>query len=331
MSWAVKIMSVTHVKSIDGADRVELAIINNGYPCVVAKGQFKEGSLVVYIPVDSLLPPVLLEQMGLTGRLSGSRKNRVKAVRLRKQLSIGLLLEAPSDLVEGDECAERFGITQWEEPIPVALTGVMRKRPKGYLKYDVSNINGEKEPFIEGEEVVVHSKMHGTNFAAAIIDGSFHVCSRNMSLEQSEGNFYWQVAVQENIEEKLRSLGQEDVWLHGEALPCQDLRYGLTKPTLYIFDIRDQNRFLNYDEQKIFIEKLNLKSAPLLYRGPYSRSMLAQYDGSFECISGKKLHVEEGVVIKPVIERRTVKGDYRVIFKYINPQYLLRSDGTEGH
>lgn len=75
-----------------GADRLELAEIGL-YKAVVGKGQFQDGEEVFYIPEQAVLPDWLIEEMGLTGKLSGKQANRVKAVRLRGILSQGLVLK----------------------------------------------------------------------------------------------------------------------------------------------------------------------------------------------------------------------------------------------
>ncbi|MGQ5640103.1 MULTISPECIES: hypothetical protein [unclassified Streptomyces] len=61
----------------------------------------------VHIPEQSVLPPGLIEELGLTGRLAGGGRraaggeaNRVKSVRLRGELSQGIVCRprAPADV-----------------------------------------------------------------------------------------------------------------------------------------------------------------------------------------------------------------------------------------
>ena len=61
------------------AERLEVARVK-GFTCVVGKGLFKDKELAAYIPEQAMVPPDILEELGLTGRLSGAGKNRVKAV-----------------------------------------------------------------------------------------------------------------------------------------------------------------------------------------------------------------------------------------------------------
>ncbi|MFD0850638.1 RNA ligase (ATP), partial [Actinomadura adrarensis] len=72
------------------ADALELAQVGL-YRAVVGKGQFQSGDWALYIPEGSVLPDELIAELGLDGKLAGSKKNRVKAVRLRGELSQGIV------------------------------------------------------------------------------------------------------------------------------------------------------------------------------------------------------------------------------------------------
>jgi len=79
------IQKVEFVKPIDGADRIEVVGIK-GWECVTAKGDFKPGDMVIYFEVDSiLLDHPLFEFMR-------PRKFKVKIIKLRGQISMGLVM-----------------------------------------------------------------------------------------------------------------------------------------------------------------------------------------------------------------------------------------------
>ena len=48
-------------------------------------------------------------------------------------------------------------------------------------------------------------------------DGVFGVCSRNLDLEETEGNTFWKVARELKLEEKLRENGQ-NLAIQGELI-----------------------------------------------------------------------------------------------------------------
>ena len=63
------------------------------------------------------------------------------------------------------------------------------------------------------------------------------------------------------------------------------------------------------------------KLVPQIYVGPYSKEVVEQYTDGTNIEGG--FNVREGVVIKPVIERRDDELG-RVILKSVSEKYLLR-------
>lgn len=118
------------------ADALELAQVGL-YRAVVAKGVYRTGETAVYIPEQSVLPEELIEELGLTGRLAGSRSDRVKAVRLRGELSQGIVclpkalagVDLARAAADGTDFAERLGITKWVPPIPPTMDGEVEPAP----------------------------------------------------------------------------------------------------------------------------------------------------------------------------------------------------------
>jgi RNA ligase (TIGR02306 family) len=95
------IQKVIGVRSIEGADRVEVCQIQ-GYECVVAKkDNFKVGDLVVYVECDSILPDKPeFEFLRET-------KFRIKIRKMRGQVSQGIvfpltILQPYGTIVEQD-------------------------------------------------------------------------------------------------------------------------------------------------------------------------------------------------------------------------------------
>lgn len=194
--------------------------------------------------------------------------------------------------------------------------------------------------------VVEHCVVHNSHCAFGLVGGEFVVSSRNIPLKESDTNIYWKVARKYDIETKLRSVTGRvqwsipregsDLWIHGEIFgPIQDLNYGEKEATLAIFDARtvyenNENIWWDYDPLKDLCKRLDLRMVPELYRGPCNILTIKCHSEGQETWSGRSLHIREGCVIKPVIERRSARGD-RVLLKIINPAYLLRKGGTELH
>lgn len=148
------------------ADMIELCQIGD-YLSIVKKGDFKEGQPVAYIPEQSIVPELLLEEMGLKGKLSGKAKNRVKAVKLRGTLSQGLVYAKPGGYSEEDvgrDVAEELGILKWSPILPAHLRG--KAKGMAYditVNYDIENIKKWNRHIEEGDLVVITEKIHGTN------------------------------------------------------------------------------------------------------------------------------------------------------------------------
>ena len=151
-----------------GADALELAVIG-GFRSIVKKGQFTTGDTAIYIPETSIVPDDVIEDMGLTGRLAGSKKNRVKAIRLRGVISQGVVYDnrvsgrvPDSMMVLGADVSECLGVTKYTPAIPTELAGQIEPRMGATVDFDVENLKRGDNPFVVGESVVVTEKIHGT-------------------------------------------------------------------------------------------------------------------------------------------------------------------------
>jgi RNA ligase (TIGR02306 family) len=144
------------------ADRLELARVGE-YRSIVGKDSFHTGDLVAYIPEQSVVPDPLIEEMGLTGRLAGSQANRVKAVRLRGILSQGLCLATRNGWSEGQDVTEELGVIKYEPPIPAHMSGwVYGAGTDRTVRFDVENWKRYPDVIVDGEQVVMTEKIHGT-------------------------------------------------------------------------------------------------------------------------------------------------------------------------
>jgi RNA ligase (TIGR02306 family) len=317
------------------ADLIELAKVDD-YRCVVKKGEFKTGDLVAYIPEASLVPAPLLAELGLTGRLAGPEKNRVKAVKLRGEVSQGLVYPAKPHWKEGDDVTEELGIVKWIPPIPVHLAGELAPAPEGWHGYtDIENIKRYPDVLKPGEEVIATEKVHGTCTLLGLLGGARAISSKGYGaggkvIKDDEKNLYWRMARKFNLFEKIEGLG--NVMLFGETFGAgvQDLGYGMQKgePSYFAFDMSIAGRYLDYDDFVKICTERDIPMAHVLYRGPFGPECLALTKGK-ETISGKEVHMREGIVIRPIKER--YEHDIgRVILKSVNEEYLLRGgEATE--
>ncbi|QKW05675.1 RNA ligase (ATP) [Streptomyces sp. NA04227] len=335
------------------ADALELAQVGL-YRAVVAKGAFRTGEFALYIPEQAVLPQELIAELGLTGRLAGGKADRVKAVRLRGELSQGLVCRpaalADHDLAraadEGTDFAGPLGITKWVPPVPTTMNGDVEAAPDLLPWVDVENLHRYPDIFEPGEPVVLTEKLHGT---ACLLtyhaeDGTYQVSSKgfgakSLALKEDARNLYWRAVrghgVPEVAAQLAKELGARRVGLFGEVYGAgvQDLTYGADgrRETLgyAVFDVSAE-----IDGQVHWLDAAalldgRLPLVPRLFEGPYDLDEVLSVATGQETVSGRGLHLREGVVIRPVAERYSPVTGGRAIAKAVSPAYLTRKGGTE--
>jgi RNA ligase (TIGR02306 family) len=173
---SVNILPVRELKPIEKAERLELALFE-GWECVVAKGSLQVGDLVVYFPIDSLLPMELENRIFGTDAKIRLNGKKVKTVKIRGVYSQGLAVPV-SKLPElegkkaGDDVTELLGVTKWEVPeddMPAGLNVSGRKPShkelnRNFEKYtNLEHLRKHYAWFTPGEPVVATEKLHGTS------------------------------------------------------------------------------------------------------------------------------------------------------------------------
>ena len=337
------------------ADALELAQVGL-YRAVVAKGAFRTGETAVYIPEQSVLPAGLIEELGLTGRLAGSNADRVRAVRLRGELSQGIVCRpkalADVDLaraaLDGTDFAERLGIVKWVPPIPPTMDGDVEAAPDLLPWVDIENIQRFPGIFEPGEAVVLTEKLHGsacllTCFAeeegSRVQVSSKGFGAKSLALKEDPRNLYWRAVRAHGVPEAAarlaERLGARRVGIFGEVYGAgvQDLTYGADgrRETLgyAVFDVSAEIdgtvRWL--DAAELLDGELPL--VPRLYEGPYDVERVLEVASGRETVSGREMHLREGVVIRPATERYSAVTGGRAIAKAVSPAYLTRKGGTE--
>ncbi|RRQ78662.1 RNA ligase (ATP) [Streptomyces griseofuscus] len=334
------------------ADALELAQVGL-YRAVVAKGAFRSGEVALYIPEQAVLPDELIEELGLTGRLAGSAANRVRAVRLRGELSQGLVCRPKAldgvDLAAaaalGTDFAERLGITKWVPPIPPTMNGEVEPASELLPWVDIENIQRHPDIFAPGEPVVLTEKLHGSACLLTYVADEVRVYvsskgfgARSLALKEDPRNLYWRAVHAHGVPEVAarlaERLGARRIGVFGEVYGAgvQDLTYGADgrRETLgyAVFDVSAEIegtvRWLD-----TAVLDGGLPVVPRLYEGPYDIDRVLSVASGRETVSGRELHLREGVVIRPAGERYSPVTGGRAIAKAVSPAYLTRKGGTE--
>ena len=349
------------------ADALELAAVG-GYRAVVVKGRYQTGDLAVYVPEGSLVPEYLQERLGLVGRLAGSQKNRVKAIRLRGVLSQGLVVPLDDghtltngagesrEVSEGDDLAEFLGVEKYVPPVPSSMAGaVWPAGPERTLAYDVENVKRWPDVLRDGEPVVMTEKVHGTLLGCGVLPdrlahpehGRVVVFSKGLGakglvfdLSEGAANVYAKAVRDHGVADAIGrvfadKLESEPVFVLGEVFGpgVQDLTYGAGDAAGFrVFDVyvgqRSQGAFLDDASLDQACQEMGLERVPVVYRGPYSAAVLAEHTTGREAVSGAEAHIREGVVVRTAVERDDA-GLGRVQLKSVSDDYLTRKGGTE--
>lgn len=357
MRELARVVRIDEIRPIEGADAIDAARVG-GWTVVVKKGEFTAGDRAVYFEIDSFLPqgnPAWQFLVDKSARdYEGLRGHVLRTVRLRGQLSQGLLLPFTATLAEyakdfdandepvwvdpqtffqdGENVTDVLGVLKYEPPIPAELAGeVIGLFPSRVPKTDqerIQNLALELQGW-QGEalEWEVTEKLEGASSTWAWLDGELHVCSRNLDLRETEGNTHWRVARENDIEARLRSVvGTRNLALQGELVGngIQDNIYRLQGHRFYLYDIYDvdQGRYLRPKERKELAAQLGLLHVPVVNPSFVIDSnvgmdeLLAMADGDSALRAGQ---AREGLVFK-------ARGK-EVSFKAISNRYLLKQKG----
>ena len=268
---------------IEGADAIEAATIG-GWKVVVKKGEFTVGDMAVYCEIDSWIPTELAPFLskGKEPRVyEGIRGERLRTVKLRGQLSQGLLLpleptcaNIESELFDGLDVSFPLNIVKWEMPINAQLAGMARGNfPSQIPKTDQERAQNLKheiaQAIADGLQFEITEKLEGSSMTVYLINGEFGVCSRNLDLKEEGGTTFWEVARRDNIEAKMRAVPTGgDFAIQGELIGpgIQGNIYKLSKPEFRVFDVYNISGgfYMNPDGRQELIKNMGLLHVPVM-------------------------------------------------------------------
>lgn len=238
------VRTIDQIRPIEGADAIETAIVD-GWQVVIRKGEFTVGQKAIYLEIDSWVPYELAPFLckGKEPReFNGIKGERLRTVKLRGQVSQGLLLPADSGHFIGDDLTEVLGIQKWEKPIPAQLAGTVKGSfPSFLIKTDqerVQNLARELPSFTGLYEIT--EKLDGSSMTVYYRNAEeYGVCSRNLDLKEDPNNAFWKRVIDDNIIGLIRDSGITDIALQGELIGegIQGNPYKLKGTRFYVFDV----------------------------------------------------------------------------------------------
>lgn len=287
----VTIRKVLEIDSIPKADRIEVATVD-GWEVVTKKGEFSVGDYCLYFEIDSFLDPkdarfAFLAKNGLK-KFEGKEGIRLRTIKLRKQVSQGLILpldqfpEVVASVKENynndfeyvvDEridFAELLNVIKYDIP-EVAKNGNAAGLMPSYIpKTDeerCQNLFAKYSRKYENVTFVPSLKLDGSSITIFYVNkpdyfiehdetvaDEVNVASRKLVVKYDPETLFWKGAEAENIPEKLRDWGRKNnrqVALQGELVGpgVQKNRENFNTYKVFAFRVWD------IDKQEFFDDK----------------------------------------------------------------------------
>jgi RNA ligase (TIGR02306 family) len=357
------IQKVLEISPIKDADKIELAKVL-GWQCVVKKSEnFKVGELGIYFEIDSLLDE---SNPAYSHLMKDGRIKRLRTIQLKKQLSQGLLLPLsilnyyglvsvsndnyffsitkedgsvgePIQLIEGLDVTEITKTKKYEPEIPAQLVGQIRGNfPIWLKKTDEQRLQSAPDVLKEcvGLDMIGTMKIDGTSTTVYLRDEDFGVCSRNLDLKEADGNTYWKMVREHDIENKMkqyRDLG----WgiknfaiqfeIAGEGIQGNPL--GLKGQQIFLFSFFDidTGKYRTHETLRVFADKFGLQLAPIVHQMKFDETVtvksLLELANNLNYPNGKPA---EGIVWRPrdtEVHSDALNG--RLSFKTISNKFLI--------
>lgn len=323
--------NILDIQPIPDADKIVKARVRNWW-VVIGKDQFKIGDRCLYFEIDSLLPinnPIFDEILGKYNTIKTMTTDegkevtgyRIRTVKLRGQVSQGLILPYSGDEEHGTDMTEELGIVKYDPYIRQkgsqfqSDNGAEGLFPSFIPKTDEERIqNLDYYSDIDNNNYEVTEKLDGTSFTAYKIEGEFKVCSRNLILREDESSVYWKIAKKYD----LREVVPEGFAIQGEIVGpgIQGNPLKLKETELYLFNMYDINK-------SEYVESFSLKGiaqVPYLYR---RRIVNTSIENLIDEVNGLKSKLNPNAQAEGVVFKRFYNSN-KFSFKIINNNFLLK-------
>lgn len=219
-----RVVAIDDVIPHPNADLLSIAIIG-GWQVCIKLDEFKKGNLALYCEIDALVPTSVPEFAFLEARTDSLKSfgeqtySRIKTIKLRKELSQGLLVPIPRQLEapveEGDDLTQALGVLKYEksasknateveanyswyhrlalriygpEVEPLPFPALLRKSEENRVQNSSSQY---QRAVADGEEFEVSVKLDGESMTVYVLPSTtgtveYGVCSRNCEIRKND-------------------------------------------------------------------------------------------------------------------------------------------------
>ena len=343
----VRLECVDNIMVHPNADQLEIACIG-GWNVVVKKEEFRTNDIAVFFEVDSFLPVEERYEFLRKGCLrhnDGKDGFRIKTIKLRGQLSQGLLLPLSmfpelnsGDIAIGTDVSELLNVTKYDSSLgTVHLQGNAKGNFPAFIrKTDEPRIENLRKYITMYNDMLFEAteKLDGTSITVFMNNNEYGVCSRNIEYIPDDTTTYSIMARKLNMESLLREINH-NVAIQGEIVGpgIQKNRLKLDSLKFFIFNIFDidHQRYFTPTERLDFIrfygmcEKTGIRHVPIIDHSIPIFHICDNHDKLINrSIRNSLLNPDvylEGIVYKSC--DRNAKGEV-ISFKSLNNEYLLK-------
>lgn len=348
-----KLASVQIVSKIyphTNSDNLALAAVL-GWQVVIGKTELSEGQKAVYFEIDSKLP-----SDKEWAKFMESRNFRVKTIKLRGELSQGLLLPLKiipdftgndNDYEEGFDLTEILGVSKYDDDADEIGTNINGQRVKVFSPFQqefpsIFGIFKTDEPRIQSEPKYIASFNNQPYYATLKYDGTsatyfidpdkyeeFYICSRNYRIikgeEQVKIDVYTQTAKDYKIYDRLKKLeGKYAIQceIYGPGIQENKLKSNKVNLAVFnVFDLKNKN-YLDFEDVKKICGMLELPMVDIIEEGESFNYSLDDLKAKSKGKYPNTQNHREGLVFRLKNVWQNVRS--RNSFKVINDDFLLK-------
>lgn len=328
------IETIVAVEEHPNAQMLEIVQVR-GWRCVVRKAdEFQVGQPVLYLEVDSHLDVedarfAFLAKGGMKTNAAGWKGHRLKTVKLRGELSQGLVMPL-DDFPEllgrspGDDVTAALPVRLWEPPIPMTAGDIIGPFPDGVPKTDeerIQNLSAEElAEALSWSYISITEKLDGMSVTAVMKDdGSIAVASRNYEVS-AFSTAYTTVVTSPAGEWLMKQV--PGVFLQGELIgpSIQGNPLKLTKPEWRLFTVGFISEYREARRVNPVLllppDVISEQMVPALPPGTINRysttdELIGYADGIVSMLNQGSL--AEGIVIRGYDDSENLRSSFKVL------------------
>lgn len=354
------VQKIIDIQPIENADRIELATVL-GWQVVIKKGEFKVGDLCVYIEIDSIVPDIPYFEF------MRERKFRVRTIKLRKQISQGLIVKIEDLLIdigslENADVTHILHIKKYDPEKAIEEKMIKNRKIKNpilrylyrfkivrfFIKPTIRRFSFPSHLIPKTDEeriqnmprilnairytpLYITEKLDGQSATYILYKNKFIVCSRNMNLPKHNSN-WWKIAEQFDIKNKLKELKKKykkDFAIQGEIIGegIQGNKYKIKGLDFYVFNIYVINDKKYLSYELFILTNIEIGIKPVPILNPHFILDNMNINDLVELSKGKSC-LNKDIKREGIIIRNTDMYKNKISFKVVNPEFLLKYEGV---